>query len=50
MFYPALDKVITELNTRFSENNNIVLSYLIFVIFDADPSDESCKTLPNLTS
>ena len=45
MFYPALDKVITELNTRFSENNNIVLSSLSSVIFDTDPSDESFKTL-----
>ena len=45
LFYPALDKTVTELKERFSENYDVVLCALSSVIFDPDPTQESFKTL-----
>ena len=44
-YYPALDKIILELKTRFAENDNKVLCSLGKILTIEKPDDESFKVV-----
>ena len=48
--YPALDKIILELKTRFAENDNKVLCSLGKILTIEKPDDESFKVVSELYS
>ena len=44
-FYPALDKVISELKGRFSENDNDIICSLMSLISDENPNGKAFETV-----